>query len=178
MKDITVKEFQEVKDKFVYDALLCSLKPNNLFCDKILDVNTITYLEVKNIFKIIKNGKSFDDIFNMFAIAFKIEKHEFDNAPITIYYQAKNYLIKFCKDTLAREQKLMKSISNPLWESAGGANLNPFSDLIGLVQIGEIYGIYPYDLQHKPYNEILTLLVLHKRKTEIENKYSELKNKK
>ena len=46
-----------------------------------------------------------------------------------------------------------------------------------LVQLGEIYSIYPYDLKNKPYNEILTLLVLHKEKAEVQNEYNKLKYK-
>jgi hypothetical protein len=60
---------------------------------------------------------------------------------------------------------------------AGGARLNKFSNLMPLVQLGEIYHIYPYKLQNKVYNEILTLLVLHKEKAEVSEAYSKLKQK-
>jgi hypothetical protein len=64
-----------------------------------------------------------------------------------------------------------------LWEQAGGDRLNKFSDLMPLVQIGEIYGAYPFDLENKPYNEILVLLVAHKVRGEVTSKYSEIKSK-
>ena len=177
MINYTIFEFQNVKNNFEIDTILKNLKPVNLFAGKSLNENTITYLELKNIFKIIKNGTTFDHIFEMFNIAFGVVRYEFDSALITDYYAARNYIIDFCKKTIDKEQKLMKSISadNHLWDLAGGKSLNAFSDLMPLVKLGEIYGCYPYDLQNKPYSEILTLLVLHKRKADVEIKFSKLK---
>jgi hypothetical protein len=179
MKNITVQEFCKLYDAVDYDNILKFQKPKNIFCDKKLDLNKITYLQVRNIFKVIQKGTTFDELFEMFEIAFGITKFEFYNTKISEYYAARNYLIKFYEETIVKESKLLKSINidQGAWQSAGGENLNAFSDLMPLVQIGEIYSIYPYDLQHKPYNEILTLLVAHKRRDEINSRYNEIKNK-
>lgn len=135
-----------------------------------------------------------DSTKELFCIAFGIEEDDkreedtfvfdkitkgFWNSSIIDYYAAQNYIVKTFKELQEKETKLLQSISadSGLWELAGGAKLNKFSNIMPLIQLGEIYSIYPYDLQEKPYNEILLLLVAHKEKNEVQNKYNELKAK-
>jgi hypothetical protein len=179
MDKLTIKQYSKLLDTFEYDIFLNALKPLNLFCGNKLDYNKITYAEVRKLFHLANTGKTLDDMCDMFCIAFNIEKGVFWSGNIDEYFSAKNFIIKYLKDTQEKESKLLNSIDADagLWEQAGGNSLNVFSDLMPLVQLGEIYGVYPYDLQHKPYNEILTLLVLHSKKNQVQNKFNELKMK-
>jgi hypothetical protein len=43
--------------------------------------------------------------------------------------------------------------------------------------LGELFSIYPFDLQKKPYNEILVLLVALKERGEVNQQFSKLKSK-
>lgn len=180
MDKLTIKQYSQLFDTLEYDLILNALKPLNKFCNSKLDYNKITYAEVRKLFYLSNNGKTLDDMCNMFVIAFNIDKQTFWRASIEEYFSAKNYIVKYLKDTQEKEVKLLKSIDADagLWEQAGGSTLNVFSDLMPLVQLGEIYGIYPYDLQNKAYNEILTLLVLHNKKSKVQSKFNELRSKK
>ncbi len=179
MNKLTIKQYSQLFDTLEYDLILNALKPLNLFCNSKLDYNKITYAEVRKLFYLANNGKTLDDMCDMFCIAFNVEKLVFWSASIEEYFSAKNFIIKYLKDTQEKEAKLLNSIDADagLWEQAGGSSLNVFSDLMPLVQLGEIYSIYPYDLQNKAYNEILTLLVLHSKKSKVQNKFNELKMK-
>ena len=174
MDDITVKQFITHPNAFQYDLLLKNLKPKNVLK---FDENSITYENVRKIFTLIQKGDCFEDICNMFVLAFGINKETFYNLPIKKYYQARNFLIDFRERSLKKENDLLKSENTDgnLWKQAGGDSLNAFSDLLPLVQLGEIYNIYPLDLYKKPYKEIILLLVLHKRKNEVQENYIKLK---
>ena len=180
MKKISVKEYSLLQNKLEYDLILTCLKPKNLFVGKTLDTNIITYLEVRSLIKLATTQENnIDKMYQLFNIAFKCSEQEFYDANIEEAFSAKNYIVDFCIKTQEKENKLLKSINvnTALWEQAGGNRLNKFSDLLPLVQLGEIYGIYPFELQNKPYKEILVLLTAHKIKAEVDNKYLELKNK-
>jgi len=179
MKKITIKEYKELKNKLEYNLILSALKPSNLFCNKKIDINILTFADVRKLFKLI-NTEDIDVVCELFKIAFKVKDEDFWSENIEVAFSAKNYLVQFLKELNEKETKLLKSIdiNMGLWEQAGGNNLNKFSDIMPLVQLGEIYGIYPFDLQYKPYNEILLLLVVHKEKSEVQNNYSKLISKK
>lgn len=180
MDKLTIKQYSQLLDTLEYDLILNALKPLNLFCNTKLDYNKITYERVRKLFYLANNGKTLDDMCDMFCIAFNVEADTFWNASIDEYFSAKNFIIKYLKETQEKEAKLLKSVDADAgkWQEAGGDSLNVFSDLMPLVQLGEIYGMFPYDLQYRPYNEILTLLVLHNKKNQVQNKYNELKSKK
>lgn len=179
MDKLTIRQYSQLLDTLEYELILNALKPLNLFCNSKLDYNKITYAEVRKLFYLANKGKTLDDMCEMFCIAFNIEANDYWNASIDSYFSARNFIIKYLKETQEKESKLLKSVDADagLWQQAGGDSLNVFSDLMPLVQLGEIYGLFPYDLQYRPYNEILTLLVLHNKKNQVQNKYNELKSK-
>jgi hypothetical protein len=178
MKDITLLEYNALKDKSIYSPLLF-LKGKNLFFNNKLDYNLITYDDVRKLFKLSLTAETIEESFYLFEIAFGVNKIQYWQSSVLDYFNARNFLIKYLKDTQERETKLLKSISidDGVWQQAGGSTLDAFSNLLPLVQLGEIYSIFPYDMSNKPYQQILTLLVLHKRKATVQNRYEELKNK-
>lgn len=194
MNRITVKEYSMLKDTSIYDAVLPFLKPKNKLSDGTIDLNKLSYSDVRKCLMLIKNVDSWEKQKDLFCLAYGINEFDtkkshtvlqdkiikgFWGCEIDEFFSAQNYLIKALKELLEREKKLLQSISvnQGLWEQAGGNRLDKFSNVMPLVQLGEIYGIYPYELQHKPYNEILTLLVCHKEKNEVNYEYEKLRSK-
>ena len=177
MDRIKLLEYSKLRDTMQYDVVLKHLKPVNSFANGKIDFNKLTYKDVRSCLHLMNSVKDWEGQKELFCLAFNTET--FLEAFIDEFYSAQNYLIKTFIDLQKRETKLLQSIDADTgkWSMAGGDRLNKFSNLMPLVQLGEIYSIYPYDLQNKPYNEILTLLVLHKEKAEINNAYSKLKSK-
>lgn len=178
MLNITVGQYFKINDVQEYDTILKHLKAKNIFSNGTIDFDRLSFKQVKICLHLIKDINSKESLKELFCLAFNV--NEFENRTIVEFYAALNYLVKAFKELQLRETKLLKSIDQDsfLWEQAGGKKLDAFSSLMPLVQLGEIYSTYPYDLQEKPYNEILTLLVCHKTKSEVSNKYNELKFKK
>lgn len=177
MKSITIKEYFNLKTTVNYDSILNHLRGNNSFNNSVIDFNVLTYESVVKCFNLIKKADSFDVLKELFQTAYQTK--DFEDQKITDYFSARNYLIKAFSDLKNKQNKLLSSIhSNAiLWEQAGGETLNKFNDLMPLVQLGEIYGVFPHELKDKPYNEVFVLLVLHKERNEVLNKYDELKSK-
>jgi hypothetical protein len=180
MDKINLSEYRELKSTVEYDAVLKHLKPLNSFRGGKIDFNKLTYKDVRSCLHLMKEMKDWDNIKDLFCLAYGVSEYKFWEAEIDEYYSAQNHLIKAFTELQERESKLLQSINADagFWEMAGGSRLNKFSNLMPLVQLGEIYHVYPYDLQDKAYNEILTLLVLHKEKAEVNEAYSKLKQKK
>jgi hypothetical protein len=179
MKNITIAEYAKLNNTVDYDVVLKHSRPINKFSDGSIDFNRLSYKDVRSCLYMMKDLKDWNNIKELFCLAFNVPENEFWEVSIQQYYAAQNYLVKSFKELQERETKLLQSINadSGLWEMAGGSKLNKFSNLMPLVQLGEIYSLYPYDLQNKPYNEILTLLVLHKEKAEVNESYSKLKQK-
>jgi hypothetical protein len=179
MKKIKTKEYFRKTDISEYDLILKHLKPKDNFNGKKLNFSVLTYKDVRSCIYLLNNLSTIENIEQLFCLAFGIDADTFWNSKVQEFYACRNYLIKKFKDVQERESKLLQSIGvdSGLWMQAGGKKLDKFSNIMPLIQLGEIYGIYPYDLQCKPYEEILLLLVAHKEKSEVQNEYSRLKNK-
>ena len=177
MDRINLLEYSKLINTTQYDVVLKHLNPVNIFAGSKIDFNKLTYKDVRSCLHLMKSVKDWESQKELFCLAFGID--EFWQVAIDEFFAAQNYLIKTFVDLQKRETKLLQSIDADTgkWSMAGGDRLNKFSNLMPLVQLGEIYSIYPYDLQGKPYNEILTLLVLHKEKAEVNKAYSNLKSK-
>lgn len=162
-----------------YTAVLKFLKPVNSFAGKKFDARALTYKEVRQCLKLIRTGKTYNELKVLFMLSFKITAKEFDRARVQEFFAAQNYLVGAFFNLQQREVNLLASISadTVLWEMAGGARLNKYGDIMPLIQLGTIYGIYPFDLENKRYSEILTLLTAHKDKAEVQHEFNELKRK-
>ena len=170
MKNINVKQYLELKNKFQYDLLLTALQPINIF-EK--NINDFSYLDVINLF----NFAKVQDDYSLFELFYNLKKYEFEFLNVVDYFASKKFIINFLKVTAERQSKLLNSISvdNEKWKLVERGRLNKFSDIMPLVQLAEIYKVYPFDLQNKPYSEIFSLLVLHKTRRDIENDFNRLK---
>lgn len=174
-----MKEYSHKRGVVVYDSLLCALKPVNKFCGKRFDLSKLSYKTVRSIEKSLRKGKTFDDISRAFQLAFSISDKEFYDAKILDFYGARNFLISELERLMTQEKNLLKSdgVDVNAWEEAGGKSLEPLSEILPLIKLGKIYGIYPFDLNDKPYNEIMLLLVTHKRSDAVEVKYNQITSK-
>ena len=77
---------------------------------------------------------------------------------------------------IANENTLLttQTTDGHLWELAGADKLKPYSDTLPLLQLGKLFGQYPFDLGRKPYGEIFNLLAQTKAQNEVESEYRKL----
>jgi hypothetical protein len=180
---ITIQEYAKLKDTSFYDSILSHMKPHNSFMKGKIDFDALTYEEVRKCLQLMQNMDSWEKQKQLFELAFGLNKVKskliFWETFIDEYFSALNYLTKSFKDLIVKESKLLKSINHNsvFWEQAGGKKLDKFSNIMPLMQLGEIYGLYPYELKNKPYNEILVLLVANKEKAEVNYEYEKLRSK-
>jgi hypothetical protein len=178
MKQLTVSQYLKLPDlnRLEYDVLLPSLKPKEWFK---IEINTLTYNEVKSIYKILQKTTETKDIEKAFEYAFKMASHDFYNLPITKYFQLKKYLSDYFVILHKKESDLLNSVSADIgvWQQAGGDSLNEFSDVLPLSQLAKIYGGYPFDYGEKKYIEIIYLLRMNNVQSQVENEYQKLKSK-
>ncbi len=170
-------DYFNLNDTTEYDFILKNLKPKNYFQGGSINFNKLTYKEVIICFDLISKLETKEILAELFKIAFAVDN--FFNASIDEFYSARNYLLKAFLELKEKQRNLLTSASVDinLWEASGGARLNRFNDLMPLVQLGEIYSIFPHDLMNRPYNDIFVLLVLHKEKGEVTNEFNRLKQK-
>lgn len=178
MNDITIGKYRTLVDVSEY-KLLENLNPINLFNEVEFNKNSITYKDVRSIVKLLKTGNDWNSLYSVFEIMYGITETDFYKCSIVEFYSCRNYVFDYIMSTQKQEASLLKSISNDseLWRTAGGDRLNKFSDIMPLIQIGEIFSLYPFDLQDKPYVEILVLLVALKERAEVTQAFSKLKHK-
>lgn len=176
LKNISVKQYSQSQSVVGYDSLLTAMYGKNEFYGKKFDLNKLSYHAVRKIEKLLKKGKTFDDLCSIFKLSFGCSESEFWNSGIYEFYLARNFLQKEIESLMLQEKSLLMSdgVNLDAWETAGGKSLEPFGDILPLMKLGKIYSIYPFEMGHKPYNEIMALLVAHKRSDSVDQKYHEL----
>lgn len=181
MKDITIREYYNLNNKIEYNVVLSSLKEQKTFLNKSISLASLSYLDVKQIFKLIPKLKDNELLISeIYCLAYQIDDDTFWNASITELFANSDYTLTFFKETFEREAKLLTQVETKyshIWKQAGGERMNKFSDLMPLIVIGKLFSIYPYDLQTKPYEEILLLLYVNKEQGEIEQEFNRLISK-
>ena len=110
MKQITVKDYISLSDdkKLPYVALLISVKAKDWFK---VDINNLTYNQVRNLFKKLSKSESEEDIKEIFILAFGIDEEKFYSLPIQKYFQLKKYISDYFVFLQDKEQKLLQSVS-------------------------------------------------------------------
>lgn len=122
---------------------------------------------------------SINELVALFCKFYGCTEKEFYNENVENFFKARRFIIDEVTRICKNETALLNSISfdSEIWKMAGGEKLNKYADILPLVQLGEIYSIYPFELMHKPYSQIITLLSLHKTKSEVNNEFINLKSK-
>jgi len=178
MKQINVLQFTKLSesDKLPYVMLFSSLKAKDWLK---IDINHLTYNEVRNIFKRLTTAKEVEDVFKIFEMALKIDEIQFYELPLQKFFQIKKYLNDYFVNLQKKETQLLQTISEDIgiWEMAGGDSLNEFGDVLPLSQLAKIYGGYPFDYGEKKYIEIIYLLRMNNVQSRVEAEYQKIKNK-
>ena len=176
MKNITVKRYNTLPDTLEYDAILEHLRPKNRFAGRTLNINQMPYANVKYCIRLLPKINSWDGICELFTICFDVTPTQFWRAHITEYFAAKKFIVAEFERIIATENKILSSQSTDahLWQMAGADRLKPYNDTLPLVQLGKLFGQYPFDLGRKPYGEIFSLLAQTKTQNEVENDYQKL----
>ena len=141
-----------------------------------MNTNIMPYSHVKYCIRLLPKINSWEGICQLFTICFDITEDEFWNASLTDYFAAKKYVVTQFEEVIKTENNILASYSTDahLWQMAGADRLKPYSDTRPLVQLGKMFGQYPFDLGRKPYGEIFSLLAQTKTQNEVENDYQKL----
>jgi hypothetical protein len=178
MINYKLSQFTKLEDTIEYDSILFALKPRNEFAGKKMNVNDMAYIDTRFCLSLMRKIQAWDDFRKLFCYSFGCTETEFNNENIVNFYHALNYLKIEWQRVVEVESKILKSQivddNQAKWQIAGIKNLDPFVDIINLDELGERYGVYPFDLGRKPYSEILSLIVMLKRKNEIYDRFSKL----
>lgn len=177
IKNITLREYSVNPNWEDWHNVLSSLIGKNEFLGKSFDLEEVSYKKVRELESLISKADNYDVISEIFQRAFGCTDEEFLEAGVIDFYYAKNYLFKKIMDIRETESRLLKSVGTDVakWKQAGGDRLNKYGGILPLTKLGKIYGAFPFELENKPYNQILVLLVYHKEEDEILSNYSKLK---
>lgn len=179
MKNISLKHYTRLRDTLPYDSILEHLNPQNSFSGKAMNINAMPYANVKYCIRLLPKIADWNGIRQLFEICFDIDEKAFWKATITDFFAAKKFVIAEFERVIATENKLLASMSTDshLWQMAGADKLKPYSDTLPLLQLGRLFGQYPFDLGRKPYSEIFSLLAQTKAQNEVEEEYRKLVTK-
>ena len=178
MRNYTLKTYVKNKEKYgVLEHVIGKPEYNG----KTIDIDELTFAEVKFVMKGLGEITTWDSIKEIFKNCFQIEDDLdkwFWSGKVVEFFEARNFIIAEFKKLIEQEQKLLRSIdpvNSLLWKQAGGDKLNRFGGILPLNQLGKLYSVYPFDLQNRKYLEILLLLTIEKESGEIQTKFSKLK---
>lgn len=176
MKNITLKQYTRLRDTLVYDSILEHLNPKNSFAGHSMNIYAMPYANVKYCIRLLPKINSWQNVQQLFEICFDITEQAFWKASIIDFFAAKRFMIAAFENIIATENKLLASMSTDghLWDMAGADKLKPYSDTLPLLQLGRLFGQYPFDLGRKPYSEIFSLLAQTKAQNEVETEYQKI----
>ncbi|WP_116790165.1 hypothetical protein [Flavobacterium psychrotrophum] len=176
MKNLTLRQYTALRDTLTYDSILEYLNPKNTFANKQMDISAMPYANVKYCIRLLPKVTGWAGIQKLFEICFGVSKRDFWRAPITEYFAARKFMIAEFTRIIETEARLLQTLSTDshLWHMAGADKLKPYSDTLPLLQLGKMFGQYPFDLGRKPYGEIFSLLAQTKTQNEVEAEYSKL----
>lgn len=176
MKNLTLTQYARLPDTSGYDALLDHLKPRNSFGGKTMETSAMPYANVKYAIRMLRNLNSWEQICSLFAICYGVDEKTFWRSRIAEYFPARRFLLQELERIIMTEAKLLDTQSTDahLWHMAGADRLTPYSDTLPLLQLGKLFGQYPYDLGRRPYGEIFSLLAQTKAQNEVETEYQKL----
>ena len=176
MKNLTLKQYTALATTREYDLILPHLYPKNSFAGRQMNIGQMPYANVKYCIRLLPKVNSWQGIQQLFEICFDVNESTFWNAPVTDYFAAKKFLIAEFERTIITENQLLatQSTDSHLWHMASADKLKPYGDTLPLIQLGKLFGQYPFDLGRKPYSEIFSLLAQTKTQNEVEGEYQKL----
>ncbi|MFP9114913.1 hypothetical protein ACLI1A_13335 [Flavobacterium sp. RHBU_3] len=176
MKNLTIQQYARLPDTTLYDGILEALNPANTFAGKKMDIQQMPYANVKYCIRLLGKTSSWPDVVKLFTTCYGCTEKQFWKVRVVEYFGARRFLINEFTRIIQTETRLLHTLSTDshLWHMAGADRLKPFGDTLPLVQLGKMFGQYPYDLGRKPYGEIFSLLAQIKTQNEVEAEYSKL----
>ena len=176
MKNITLKQYIALKDTSSYDTIFTFLNPSNSFGGCRMDINQMPYANVKYCIRLLPKVNSWESIQQLFEICFDVKGKAFYNTRIADYFAARKFMLAEFERIIIAGNKLLatQATDGHLWHMAGADKLQPYSDTLPLLQLGRLFGQYPFDLGRRPYSEIFNLLAQAKAQNEVEAAYAKL----
>lgn len=175
-RNLSIRQYTLLPSTFEYDAILEHLNPKNSFGGRSMEINKMPYANVKYCIRLLSKVSDWETVCRLFTICFDITEAQFWRAPITEYFAARKFMLSDFERIIANESKLLatQTTDSHLWELAGAHKLKPYGDTLPLLQLGKLFGQYPFDLGRKPYGEIFNLLAQTKAQNEVEGEYRKL----
>jgi len=176
MKNHKLKTY--IKKQLNYSPLQ-TIAPEPFYNGYEMKISDLTFEEVKVVMRELSKPSTWITISNIFETCFRMPEKDFYEGRVLDYFKARNYIVKTFNRLIETEIKLLSSLQDldsAIWEQAGGKRLNRHGAVLSINQLGKIYGIYPFDLKDKKYQEILLLLTIEKEQREIQKKYDKLKS--
>ena len=179
MKNITIRQYIHAAKSIEQDAVLSSLQPNNSLAGRKMVIGAMPYSNVKYAIRLLSKVDNWDTMAKLFEICYEVSNEDFWNVGIVDYYQARGFMLQEFQRVINAETKMMatQSADEHLWMMAGADRLKPYSDTLPLIQLGKLFGLYPFVIGRKPYNEVFNMLVQIKVQNEVETEYQKLKSK-
>jgi len=141
-----------------------------------MNINTMPYANVKYCIRLLPKIADWNGIQQLFEICFDVDAPIFWKASIIDFFAARKFMLAEFERTITTENKLLATMSTDshLWQMAGADKLKPYGDTLPLLQLGKLFGQYPFDLGRKPYGEIFNLLAQTKVQNEVETEYQKI----
>ena len=176
ISNISIRQYTLLPSTFEYNAILEHLNPKNRFGGRSMEMDKMPYANVKYCIRLMPKISDWETVCRLFTICFEITAAQFWRAPITEYFAARKFMLSEFERTIANENNLLatQTTDSHLWELAGADKLKPYGDTLPLLQLGKLFGQYPFDLGRKPYGEIFNLLAQTKAQNEVEGEYRKL----
>ena len=171
LKNITIGKYLSLPEqlKFRYDLVYDYIKPLNSFNGKECNLLNLTFDEVSVVKKILANPKQ-ETIKKLFEICYSEES--LLKCSIFDYFQAKKYIDEEVIRMVEREKKLLKRLPNKKGKKVNTEDLNKFGSLNTKIEIGQMFGVNPYDVGNWKYNDVLHIQAYN---TTVNNIQSQMK---
>lgn len=136
-------------------------------------LGSLTYGNVATIKNNLRDP-SFDNIFEIFRLIYRISREDYLKADVVSYFYALKWIKKEVIDLLNKEKRALTSDPNPLMEMAGSKRLGIFGEMGTLITLGKQFSKTPDEIEAWRYDLVFTILVYDKISGEIQKEYRNL----
>lgn len=179
--NISVKEYLELQDTSEYDFYADILKPKNLFCGQVCDVEKITFNEFHTMLSIFQKP-TLQNIQELFVHLYRVRGNMqisaidlFYNEKVIQYFRAKRYLEEWVKNQLELENRMMSGeVDTKMLEIKGYKRMKPFSVQITKMNIGKQFAVEPEVVGNWKYKKVRQIMATNSLLNQIKTEYDRL----
>ena len=143
---------------------------------KAKELGSLTYGEVGQIKRNVSK-ESIESVYEIFRLIYKVNRKEFFDADVIMYFYALKYVEKQIIDLVEKEKKVLYSNPDPEMEIAGSKRLSIFGEGATTINLGRSFSMDPHDIENWSYNYVFFVLAYDKIHGEVQKNYADLKKK-